>query len=218
MDRGEGRKERRSEKNVQMLATLGNTRRPLPRSHNIVHKPGQRRDAPDEECHHGAPITPKFRRVPVHAVEVVHIGHTHIPVSHDVVIRNEDGCHRAQEDGVATEEGEEFRGRGEDLPGDEGPGTDNGGEKLAAANVDVARREGHEVVRGRNGVGRDVDAEGDDDEAYRGEGGGSAAPVRTGVHPHVDDVDGVPHYFPISGLRGGSGEDAQETDDGCDSG
>ena len=79
-------------------------------------------------------------------MEVVHIWHRHPTLPHDVVVAHEDRCHGTQENRISTEESEEFRGRSQDLPGDETPASDHGSEELTAADVDVPGAEGHEVV------------------------------------------------------------------------
>ena len=95
------------------------------------------------------------------------------------------------------------------------PAADESSKDLATADVDVARQEGHEVVGGADGVGRDVDTERDDDEADGAKRSGGAATAGAAVHPVHDDVDGVPQDIAVRDLGGGGGEDAQQADDGC---
>lgn len=133
------------------------------RSNDVVHKTGERGNGADEECNHGPPVATKFGRVAIHAVEVVHIWHGHLPTSNDVVVGDEDRCHGAQEDGVSTEESDELCGRFENLPRNESPGTDEGGKQLAPANVDVPGSKGHEVVGSRDRIRGYVDTEGNND-------------------------------------------------------
>ncbi len=75
----------------------------------------------------------------------------------------------------------------------EAPATNDGSKQLTAADVDVLGAERHEVVGRAYGVGRDVDTEGDDDQADGAKGGSSAATVGPGLHPQIDDFDGVPY-------------------------
>lgn len=161
------------------------------------------------------------------------------------ILGDQNGRHGSQEDGVAAQESQEFGRRREDFPlssevskkalithvvllsliGDrrlthrnESPAADDGSEQLAAADVDVFGAERHQVVGRADRVGRDVDAERDDDQADRGEGGGRAPAVRARVQPHADDVDGIPHDLAVRGLGRGGGEDAEKTDDRCRTG
>lgn len=198
----------------QMLTPDRYRRRRTPGPLDIIHEPRERRDAPDEKRRHRPPVGAEPRRVPVHAVEIVHVGHRDFSLSHDKVIRHEDRRHGSQEDGVAAEEGEEFRGGREDFPGDERPAAEHRGEDLAPADVDVFRAKGHQVVGGADAIGGDVDAERHDDEADGGKGGGCATPGGARGHPEGDDFDGVPHDLAVGRLCGGGGEDAEETDDG----
>lgn len=71
---------------------------------------------------------------------------------HDPKVRQHDGGDGAEEDGVGRHEVEEGAGRGEDLPGHERPAEERG-EQLAAADVDEAGHERHQVVGGRERVG-----------------------------------------------------------------
>ena len=86
---------------------------------------------------------------------------------------------------------------------------------MTAADVNVFGSERHEIVGCADRVGRDVDTEGDDDQADGGKGGSSATTVGLGVHPVIDDVDGVPEDFAICRLRGSSSEDAKQANNSC---
>ena len=151
-------------------------------------------------------------------MEVVHVGNGHIATSSDVVIRHQDRSHGTQEDSVATEESEEFLCRRKDLPWNTGPCTNESSEDLTAANVDVLRAEGHEIVGCADGVGGDVDTESNDQQTDSGKCSSSAASMRTACLPVVDDLDWIP-FDPIAcWLSSGSGENAEKTDDGEDEG
>ena len=105
----------------------------ISRHNNVVHKAGQRRDATDEECDNSTPVAPEFRRVAIDTVEVIHVGYGDVATANDVVIRDEDACHGAEENGVSAQESEEFRGGRENFPGHESPAADDGGEELTTA-------------------------------------------------------------------------------------
>ena len=67
-------------------------------------------------------------------------------------IPHEDSSDRTEEDAVSGHEVEEAGRGGEDFPRDEHPG-DEGAEELAAADVEVGREKGGEVVGGGEAVG-----------------------------------------------------------------
>lgn len=100
----------------------------------------------------------------------------------------------------------------------ESPATDERGQQLSTADVDVFRAEGHQIVGGADGVGRDVDTQGDNDQAHGCEGRSGTAARRAVLHPLVDDVDGIPHDLAIRRLRGGGREDTEQAHDGEDAG
>ena len=91
------------------------------------------------------------------------------------------------------------------------PATNDGSKKLTTANVDVLGAEGHEVVGSTYRVGRDVDTEGDDDQADGAKGGSSTAAVGPRFHPQADDYDGVPDDLAICRLSGSGSEDAKQS-------
>lgn len=90
------------------------------------------------------------------------------------------------------------------------PATNDSSKQLTTADVDVLGSERHEVVGRAYGVGRDVDTEGDYDQADGSKGGSSAATVRPGFHPQCDDVDGVPENLTICRLSSCGSEDAKQ--------
>ena len=98
---------------------------------------------------------------------------------------------------------------------DKAPASNDGSKQLTTADVNVLGSERHEVVGRAYGVGRDVDTEGDYDQADGGKGGSSPATVRPGCHPQIDDVDGVPHNLTISRLSGCGSEDAKQANNSC---
>ena len=98
---------------------------------------------------------------------------------------------------------------------DETPATNESSKKLTAADVDVLGGERHEVVGGTDGVGRDVDTEGDDDQANSAKGGGSTATMGAGFHPQIEDLDRVPDNVAICQLGRCGGEDTKQTNNGC---
>ena len=97
------------------------------------------------------------------------------------------------------------------------PATNDGSKQLTTADVDVLGAERHEVVGRAYGVGRDVDTEGDDDQADGAKGGSSASTVGPGFHPKIDDFDGVPDDFAICRLRSCGCEDAKQANNSCES-
>lgn len=108
-----------------MLTTQRHTGSAMPCNNNIVDEAGERRDAADEKGDNGTPITSKFWRIAVDTVEVIHVGHGNSATPDDVVIGNQYGCHRAQEDGVASEESKKLRGGCKNLPRNESPRPNN---------------------------------------------------------------------------------------------
>lgn len=97
----------------------------------------------------------------------------------------------------------------------EAPATNDGSKQLTTADVDVLGGERHEIVGRADGVGRDVDTEGDYDQADGGEGGSSASAVRPGFHPQHDDVDWVPENLTICRLSSCGSEDAKQANNSC---
>ena len=116
--------------NLQVLSPLRHASSTMARSNDVVDETRQRRNAPNEEGNNSPPITRKLWRISVHAVEIIHIRHRHVPPSNNVIIRDEDRRHRPKEDSVAPEESQELRRRREDLPWDKSPGADDGSEQL----------------------------------------------------------------------------------------
>ena len=58
-----------------MLTALGNTGGAGAGDDDVVDEAGQRGHAADEEGDDGAPVAGELGRVPVHAVEIVHVRH-----------------------------------------------------------------------------------------------------------------------------------------------
>lgn len=90
------------------------------------------------------------------------------------------------------------------------PAANNCSKQLTAANVDVLRAEGHEVVGCTDGVGRDIDTEGDNEQADGAEGRSSSASMRARFTPLAYDDDGIPDDFAICCLRSCSSEDTEQ--------
>lgn len=204
-----------------MLTTNGDTGLLITGNNDVVNETGKWRNATNEEGGNGAPVGAKSRRVSVDAMEVVHIRHRHITTSYNVVIANEDASHRTQENGVTTEESKELLGRCKNLPWNKAPATNDSSKQLTTTDVDVLGCEGHEIVGGTDGVGGDVDTEGNDYETDGTEGGSGTAAMGARFHPQADDVDGIPEDLVVRviwvcSLGGGSREDTEETDDGED--
>ena len=132
------------------------------------------------------------------------------------LLKDEDGGHWTQEDGITAEEGQEVLCRSKNLPWNKGPGADESGKKLTTSNVDIARSEGHKIIGSRYRIGGDVDTEGDDDEADSGESGSSASTRRARIHPVADDYYRIPFDLAICGLSCGSSEDTKQTHNGED--
>jgi hypothetical protein len=95
------------------------------------------------------------------------------------------------------------------------PATNDGSKQLTTSDIDVLRAERHEIVGCAYGVGRDIDTEGDDDQADGAKGGSSAATVGPRFHPESDNHDGVPDHMAICRLRGSGSEDAKQTNNSC---
>lgn len=92
------------------------------------------------------------------------------------VVGGEDTSDRAEEDSVSTHESKKGVGRGQDLPRNDHPATDHGSNDAAALDVDKAREQDGQVVRRRDGVGRDVGAHLSDVPAQSCEEGCRPAP------------------------------------------
>lgn len=68
------------------------------------------------------------------------------------VLSDEYRGHWAEENGISSEESDEFGSRCEDFPRDESPASNHSGNQLTTANVDVFGPKGHEIVGGRDGI------------------------------------------------------------------
>jgi hypothetical protein len=138
--------------------------------------------------------------VSVNSMEVVHIWDGYVSFSDNIVaakdvslwvstlkkeclLKDENGCHWSQEDCISTEESKEFRGRCQNLPGYKSPRTDDSSENLTTTNVDVLGCKRHEIVCGTDGVGGDVDTEGNNDQANSTECSGCSTTVGPILHP-----------------------------------
>lgn len=97
------------------------------------------------------------------------------------------------------------------------PATNNGSKQLTTPNVDILGAEGHEVVGRADGVCRDVDTKGNDNQADGAKGGSCAAGMRARCGPELDDFNGVPDDFAICRLSGCGSEDAEQANDSCKS-
>lgn len=61
--------------------------------------------------------------------------------------------------------------------------------KLPAPDVDIFGTKSHKIIRSGDGIGRDVDTEGNDDETNSCKSGSSTSAGRARVHPVPDDID-----------------------------
>jgi hypothetical protein len=95
------------------------------------------------------------------------------------------------------------------------PATNDGSKQLTTADVDVLGADRHEVVGRAYRVGRDVDTEGDDNQADSAKSGSSTATVGPGFHPQADDYDGVPDNLAICRLSSCGSEDAKQSNNSC---
>jgi hypothetical protein len=95
------------------------------------------------------------------------------------------------------------------------PATNDGCKQLATADVDVLGAERHEVVGCAYGIGRDVDTQGNNDQANGAKGGSSPATVRSRFHPQTKDFNRVPDDVAICCLGRRSREDSKQTNNGC---
>jgi hypothetical protein len=77
--------ERGMGRGLQVLTAQRDAGLAIARYNDVVDEAGERGDAADEEGGDGAPVASVSGRVPVHAVEVVHVGYGHITASDDVV-------------------------------------------------------------------------------------------------------------------------------------
>lgn len=149
-------------------------------------------------------------------MKVVHVGYRNIATSSDIVVRHQDRSHWTQEDGVATKESEELLCRRKNLPRNTSPGTDDSSQDLTSADVDILGAEGDEIVGCADGIGRNVDTEGHNQQTNGGECSSCATSMRTASLPIADDLDWVPLDVTISWFGSGSCEDTEKTDDGED--
>lgn len=157
----------------QVLPTNRNTGGGAAGFLNIVHEARKRGDTTEEECDDCAPVGTEFGRVSVDAVEIVHVGDGDVGFSYEeiagarvsglffwkerqkfvvYVLSDEYRGHWAEEDGISSEESDEFRSRCEDFPRDESPASNHSGNQLTTTNVDVFGPKGHEIVGGRDGI------------------------------------------------------------------
>lgn len=97
------------------------------------------------------------------------------------------------------------------------PATNEGSQQLTTTDVDVLGAERHEIVGRAYGVGRNVNTDGDNDQADGAKGSSSTSTVGSGVHPVVDDFDWIPDDFVICRLSGSGGEDAKQANNSCES-
>lgn len=151
-------------------------------------------------------------------MEIVHVGYRDIATSSDIVVRHQDRGHGTQKDGVATKESEEFLCRRKNLPRNTGPGTDDSSQDLTSADVNVLGAEGDKIVGCADGIGRNVDTEGNNQQTNGGECSSCATSMRTASLPIADYFDWVPLDVTISWFSSGSCEDAEKTDNGEDDG
>lgn len=120
-----------------MLSAYRDAGRATARNDDVVYEARKRRNAAHEEGGHRTPIRRKSRRVPVDAMEVVHVRYRDPAPADDIVavewfsgnarverdvtsrvnvLGHEDRCHWTQENSVPAKEGEELCGRREDFP------------------------------------------------------------------------------------------------------
>lgn len=74
-----------------MLTTQRNARSAISSNDDIIHETGKRRDTPNKEGCDGPPVAGVPGGVPVHAVEVVHVGYGYVASADDVVTAREKG-------------------------------------------------------------------------------------------------------------------------------
>ena len=98
--------------------------------------------------------------------------------------------------------------------GNKAPATNDGSKKLTTADVDVLWAEGHEIIGRADGVGRDVDTKGDDEQADGAKGSSCSATVGPRFHPEADNYDRVPDDLAIRRLGGRGSENAKQANNG----
>jgi len=89
-------------KSLQVLAALRHRNGGL----NILDEAGKWWGKADDEGSDGAPVSAVFA-ITIDAVEVVEVGYTDTTAADDVVICDQDCCHRTKEDGVACDESDQ---------------------------------------------------------------------------------------------------------------
>lgn len=98
-----------------------------------------------EESDHGTPVDAALV-VPVSSTRVVQSGDIDVLSLDDPVVGGDDACHRSQEDGIAAHKCEECGGRVEDLPRNNDPSADDGGNDASTLDVDVSREQHSQIV------------------------------------------------------------------------
>ena len=158
---------------------------------------------------------------------------------------HDDGSHRAKEDCISTQEGQKLLRRSQDFPLSRmiasvkakrkdgikksktyrytSPSTNNSSQDLTTTNVDVLWEERDKVVCSTDGIGRNVDTKGDDDQANSTKGRCSTAGMRSRSTPKPDNSDRVPKWSSffsdlsrIGHRRCCSSKDTQKTNDSED--
>lgn len=109
----------------------------------------------------------------------------------DPVIGTENTSNRSKEDGISTHERQECLCGAENLPWDNYPSSDDGGDDTSTFDVDVFREEDSQVVGGGDGVRGDVRSDLGDVPGCCGEEGCGTTAV-SHIKPFGDDFKRVP--------------------------
>lgn len=149
-------------------------------------------------------------------MHIVHVGYRHISTSVDVVICHENSGHRSREDRVAAKESKELLRGCEDLPRNPSPCTDECRKDRTSKDVDILGAESYKVVCCADGIGRDVDAEGENDQANRAKSSSGSSSMRPRSLPVIHDHNGIPDNMAISWFCCRSCGNAEQTDNSED--
>jgi hypothetical protein len=96
------------------------------------------------------------------------------------------------------------------------PCADESREDLTTTNVDILGAERNKIVCCTDGVGRNVDTKGDDNQADRSKRSSSSTAMAAAHSPIINNLDRVPDYMAIRCFGGCSGEDTKQTNNGED--
>lgn len=146
----------------------------------------------NDKCNSSSPVDTVV--ITITSPRAVESWYVKVLVFNEPEIGGHDSGHWGKEYSISTHEGEEGISRAENLPWNNNPATDKGGNDTSALDIDVFRAEDSKIIGSRDGIGGDV---GSNLRNIPGQSREESCSTSSGAHgePLADDGERVPHVF-----------------------